>query len=294
MNLRKRISDSNKQPVKNYFDEYCRIESMFTDVKSIGNYDQFGHRKMPYFTLADYLNELQFNNWNLRGRYISLEDMRLGLKITKEDMETNFSNGKFLDFLQFILNCTFRIQATLKKCSSVYLAEEHLPNMIIDNTKFVLNDMNYEINLDKSIQEIFIIEKNIYSTAVSEVHEDIKDSIIEYRRHDLEGDIKRKTEILCTLWKKYEPIRSKLKANNLTGLDDNIGFIFNEVVVRHNNIEGPKANKAAQSLSPKELEIWADRSYDMFLLAMLHFEYFSYKKEIEDLVVLKNSKGGTS
>jgi nifR3 family TIM-barrel protein len=96
-------------------------------------------------------------------------------------------------------------------------------------------------------------------------------------------NITRKEEILCTLWKSYEPIRSVLTSNNLNALDKDIAILFNELV-RHceDKIYNLDAEKVS-NISNEEREKCLDRIYDMFLLGMLHNNYIGFKNEIKEL-----------
>lgn len=53
----------------------------------------------------------------------------------------------------------------------------------------------------------------------------------------LKGDIDKKKEILLQLANKYEGMKSNIKGLNRK-LDDDIGFMLNNINIRHNNKSG--------------------------------------------------------
>lgn len=111
---------------------------------------------------------------------------------------------------------------------------------------------------------------------------DISYKLIEYRRFDLKGDLIRKSEILCTLWKKLEPLRPLLAKNNMNSLNDYLGILFNDFA-RHNNIEGTKQNNYLKNMSSDEIEKWYDKTFDLFLLGMEYVDYINLKPELDRL-----------
>lgn len=281
--MTRRISDRSNNPIQDYFEEYKKIEYLFSEVKCIGTFNRYGRRMDPMYTLEEYLSELQFYDWNLRGRCITLQELRNSLGITQDCMNNQFSTDRLLDYLQFILNCMIRIELTLKACSVVYLIDESLLNMIIENTKSVLEQLNYSIVIDNNNDEIYIVYQSPETTAVSEIHDDIKESVTEYRRHDFKGDLKRKEEILCTLYKKLEAIEKDFQGTEYDKLLKDTKFLFNKSGVRHFVEEDKIASKTFMNMSPDEIEKWYDRIYDLFLTCMLMSDYLKIRKSIKEL-----------
>lgn len=102
--MRQRISEKNVFPAFDLYEEYQKLEAVFSNWRTIGTYDRWGKRIAPMYTFEDYIDNLQFESWNLRGTFITLQEMRAQLGIAKN----NFKKGKvtenqLLDFIQFIL-----------------------------------------------------------------------------------------------------------------------------------------------------------------------------------------------
>ena len=118
---------------------------------------------------------------------------------------------------------------------------------------------------------------------MAEINEDIADKVIEYKRYAYKGDLDRKGEILIALGKKYEGLIPVLKANNYTDIVDNVGFLLNNLDIRHNNVEGANARPGVIKMDAEKLEDWYDKTYDALLLSMMLARYVDYKGAIKDL-----------
>ena len=281
--MRKRISDLNKIPSSDLKKEYEKIEFLFSNNKCIGLYNRYGSKMTPNYTFQEYLAELQFTSWDLHGIYISLQEMREDLGVDEDTMLGNFSNDRLLDFLQFILNCIFYITNKIRGYRTAYLYDDNLIQIIIDNSKILLDKLNYGIEIESRTSEIYLVANNQTAAAVAEVHMDIAESVIEYRRHDYKGDLKRKGEILCTLFKKLESVEKRFQGTTYGQLISDTTFLFNKTGARHWVEADRIASNTFMKMSPEDLEKWYDRTYDLFLTSMQVSDYLGYKKEISEL-----------
>ena len=100
-----------------------------------------------------------------------------------------------------------RVETTIDGNSDrVYISDRNLLTIIQDNCKSILEKANYTCGIDEKTYEVYVYAENNVAIAVAEIYEDIADSTIEYRRHDMKGDLRRKGEVLCTLFKKLESV----------------------------------------------------------------------------------------
>ena len=281
--MRRPISKRNILPDTNLFDEYQKIEFLFSENKCIGTFNQFGRVLSPEFTLEQYLNDLAFSDWNLRGTAISFYNMRDELNLNKDKISKGFTVDIFIDFIELCLNCIYRIDKTISTHDNVYLSDRALLNVIIENCKAVLVNLGYGSDLNKRTGEIYVYAINNIATAVAENNEDIAESLVEYRRHDLKGNIKKKGEILCTLYKKLESIEKQFKGTTYEGLAKDTTFLFNKTGIRHWVEQDKIGSKTFLKMEPDSLEGWYDRTYDLFLSCMVISSYLEVKKEIEDI-----------
>lgn len=281
--MRKRISERNILPNDDLFNEYQKLEFLFSGNKCIGEFNQFGRRNKPQFTLEQYLNDLSFSNWNLKGTAISFYNMRDELGLNKEKISANFSTDTFIDFIELLLNSVLNIDVTIDKYSEIYISDKNLINNIIVNCRTILEKLNYTCEIEKETSEIYVYSQNNVATVVAEKNEDISDSLIEYRRHDLKGDLKRKGEILCSLFKKLETVEKKFKGTTYERLASDTTFLFNKTGIRHWVEKDKIASGTFMKMEFDMLEKWYDNTYDLFLSCMVISSYLDIKKEIEEI-----------
>ena len=237
---------------------------------------------MIYFTLEEYVNQLYFTGWNLRGTFLSIDEMRDGLGITKEIFESErIIEDTALDFCQYAANINMRVKDTISKCRIAYIRDENYLKMIDDNLTFLLERLGAHFMIDPKTREIFIVYNDELSSVVASDFPEIKHSLAEYKKIDNRGDLKRKGEILCTLFKRLEMEEAKLKGTSYKGLCENTTFLFNTIGARHWVEEDKVASKTFMLMSPAELEKWYDKTFDMFLSCMVISRYLAIKGEIE-------------
>ena len=153
-----------------------------------------------------------------------------------------------------------------------------------DNIINLLCALNCKYEIDPLTEEIFTVYNDVKLEFVSKYNSDIKESIFEYLKTDNREDLKRKGEILCTLFKKLEAVESKLKSNNFGGIVKDTTFLFNKSGIRH-WVENDKISSATfLKMSEKELEKWYDKTFNLFLTCMVLAEY------IDDIQEIKNIK----
>lgn len=282
--MRQRISERNILPNTELFDEYQKLEFMFSENKCIGQFNKFGKSLIPQFTLEQYLNDLAFSDWNLKGTAISFYNMRDELGLNKEKISADFSADLLINFIELCLNCIFRIDNTIDNHSGVaYISDRNLLKNISNNCISILEKLNYTYKFEKETNEIYVYEENNVATAVAERNDNVSDRLIEYRRHDIKGDLKRKGEILCTLFKTLESVEKKFKGTTYEKLASDTTFLFNKTGIRHWVEQDKIASETFMKMTPDILEKWYDNTYDLFLSCMVISSYLDMKKEIEEI-----------
>jgi len=280
----KRISERNVLHGTSLFTEYQKIEYLFSENRCIGRFNKFGAPLPSKFTLEQYLNDFAFSGWHLRGTAISFYNLRDELGLSKEKIREEFNNDIFVDFMQLCLNSVLRIEMTLNNHSNAfYISDKNLLSNIIDNCECILESLNYSCKLDEETSEVFVYEKNPIATAVAETNEDIANSLIEYGRHNIKGNLKRKGEILCTLYKKLESIEKRFKGTEYEKLASDTKFLFNKTGIRHCMEKDKFASKTFMEMSVDQLEEWYDNTYYLFLSCMVIFSYLELKNKIEEI-----------
>lgn len=282
--MRKRISERNNFPDFDLYNEYLKIDVLLSEVKTVGIYNKYGKFIPDYFTLEEYIQYVCFNNWNLRGTFISIEEMRSGLGIAKESMvRDKIDENQVLDFLQYALNCVYRVSYSMKRAKESLFSDDTILTMLSENIEKLIDKLNCAPKFDKDKKEVFVMYKNVTATVVANECIDIKDSIMEYVLIDNRGDLKRKAEILCTLYKKLEIYSDLFKGTTYKNMYDDTKLLFNKSGVRHNVEKDKIACATFLAMNDQELERWYDKIFNMFLSCVIIAKYLDDKKEIEDI-----------
>ncbi len=92
----------------------------------------------------------------------------------------------------------------------------------------------------------------------------------------------RKKEILKSLGDVFEGKRQQIKSIN-NALANEIGCLLNKLNIRHNNMEGTKAESFVQMMSDEELEEWYDDTYQLLLLAFLEADNSKRRQKVRTL-----------
>lgn len=280
--MRKKISEKNIFPEFNLYDEYFKIESFLSIKNTVGTYNQFGYRQTPSYTIEDYIDQLFFNSWNLRGTFTSLSEMRNELGISKDKLTPeNITEESILDFLQYALNCVFRIDSTIESCNAAYLSDKNILEVIIQNSQAVLRELNCKMQFNQARDEIFVTYNDEIGDVVSVMHPDIKESIVEYKMIDNKRDLNRKGEILCTLSKKIESVEGMIKGTEYQALLNDTTFLLNKTGARHWVEKDKLASATFLKMQPKELEKWYDTTFDLIVSCLAVLPYLTVKNQIK-------------
>lgn len=282
--MRIRISERNEFPKFDLYNEYRKIDLLLSETKIAGTYNKLGEFINDYFTLEEFMEYVGFNDWNLRGTFISVEEMREGLGIRKGSITpSNITEEKVLDFLQYAMNCVYRIAELTKNAKKSPFSDDTLVTMLWDNIEKFIDKLNCMPKYDEEKQEIYILYKNSIAEVIYKENIDIEESIKEYIQIDNKGDLKRKAEILCTLYKKLEQYSSVFKGSTYKSLYEDTKFLFNKSGVRHSVEDDPISSVTFMNMNEIELEEWYDKIYNMFLSCMVIVRYLENKSSINEI-----------
>ena len=133
------------------------------------------------------------------------------------------------------------------------------------------------------------VEQSQSAIAVAEIikDKDLSYKTIYYNHHSMKGDINGKKEILLKYASCLES-KSKLLHSINSSLKDDLFYLFNNLNIRHNNIDNEDNKyyiKYVSEMPLDQVEKWYDETYQMCLLAFLEIEHFERKKKFEALKV---------
>lgn len=264
--MRKNLFDLIKKSEVNYSQEAMRIEALFANQKFTLTYYEI--------SLEDYINSEIFYKWKDRGTFLNTLDLRNELKLNQKDLEKADLN-KLLIYFEVLINLICLLPTNIPKVI------DRLSSIIIENILSILNKLNYEFYRNPN-QQCIIVEKSKFTTAVSELYEDISEKVIEYRRFNLKGKIEEKRAILQVLALKFDGIEENFKGTNYSKLAENTAFLLNNLHIRHDN-EGNNPKNNEINMNNEEFEQWYDKTYDTVLMALMINHYLDYKNDIQNL-----------
>ncbi len=276
--MRKSIIDKINNANINYSDEMIRVELIFSKAPVVEHFytGNFGLPATNMITIEKYVNDFLFIKYEYAGTYISVRDMRSSLKITEKDLSKN-NKEKLLLYYEFILNM---ISLLNRKLLPTDRYNKSSVNKLLNNIQIVIEKLNYKI-VEKN-NYFYIVEKDMSTSAISEIYPELSDIVIEYRRFDLKGNLDAKRNILQTLSLKVEGIESKLKGTTYNPLVRDLKNLYNNLHIRHNNL-GENPNNNIIEMDNKTLEDWYDITYDTTLTALMICNYLDYHAKIDSL-----------
>ena len=282
--MRQRISEKNIFPSFDLFEEYQKLEAIFSNWRTIGTYDKWGNQNPPLYTFQEYIRDIQFENWNLRGTFINLQEMRTKLNIASENFsKKQINEGQLLDFIQFLLNCWFRIRTTIGQCRVAYLADKNALDMLFEQCRSIETKLHCEDKLDEENHEIYVVYQDELSAEVSQQNPDVEISLTDYRRIDNRGDLRRKGEILCTLSKQLEAVEAQVKGTEFYSIYNDATFLLNKIGARHWTGKDKLANATFMKMSPEELEEWYDTAFNLVVSCFAVIPYLTVKDKIKTI-----------
>lgn len=237
-----------------------------------------------YLSPIEFVNSYCFFEWKNRHSYLNIEDMAddLDIELDEGDIPDDLTTIEILKYLEFATNIIMLCDNKILQDDSKYGYTDKYC-VLDENINIVLEHLNFSSKTLEKKEMILLTEKNPSAIAVAEiVDEDTACKVIEYNHYLLKGDINKKKEILLQLANKYEGIKSNIKSLN-SKLDDDIGFMLNNINIRHNNKSGKSKKEYVSKMRKDTIEKWYDETYQMLLLAFLLNEQPSRSKKISKL-----------
>ena len=265
--------------------------------------------------LFGFIDEFGFSKWEHRNGFISSRDMLESLNFNLNDKKSIQEND-ILNYLEFIYNLMclsikFFVWRTINNTQidrefvERYISDEGFRNHIhsqgspktrlLNSFLMAFNDiettvakMGYEIKSNYADNMHIIVNSDAAATTVAALLEsDIAYDINSYNHFSLNGNIESKSKILAAIAKEYEGIELELKKIN-EKLHSNIGFMLNNLNIRHNNVEGKHKQPLMDKLSEEDLELCYDETYQMLLLAFLINENAKRHNWVQTLKSINN------
>lgn len=255
--MRKNLFDIIENSQIDLYKEYTRVKKLFSD--------KYIYVVRTQYTIEEYIDKYLFINWKHRKTCLSLTDFYNSFDIPRDIYSDD--KKEILLYFEFVFNMSV-LAFTIEEFQQTV-------KIIFSNIKQTLDAVNCKIYEEND--KYTIVEKSEIVTNAASKYPDTASKIIEYKSISLQGKLHRKKELLTSIAAKFEAVRCSLKQNGYKDLQDDVGFLLNNLNIRHNNED------AIKKLSATELETWYDKTYDLMLLALLSLEHINVKNDIAKL-----------
>lgn len=238
------------------------------------------------YSLVEYIDSFYFSNWAALNKITcpSIADLRSRLQIDEAVRSASLKVEDFLLYLEFAANLVAIVILKDYNKRVKTIAENIFRNIATNCER-----LNFEIAKFSEEGPFKLVEKNAAATAVADKYSgtdsEFSYKVIEYNHFLLKGNLGRKREILQAIADKFEAVKPKLKANGFGNIENDAGYLVNNINIRHNNTD-PQSNSYKTyiaAMPPAELEEWYDKTYDVLLLALLASDFSELHGDIQEL-----------
>lgn len=197
---------------------------------------------------------------------------------------------KRIDKLVLYIEILLTILKSLKKDANGLRPLPDYVKMILANAEYVADILNCEI---KECKETVIIvprkdELILAEKSLAKRTPELALDVWRYEHRSMNGNLDQKRLILQELGSAVEPYLKNMNSS----LRDNVGFLLNNLNIRHNNVNGSKANSFAKSLNASDLEGWYDRTFELLLQTIIVKNHEPVMKEVDSLRKSFKNKNG--
>lgn len=217
-----------------------------------------------------------FLEWRLRSNYVDFEtffyNVGLGDIVEKCHQRCEISLEEYIYYCEYMLNVLEHPK--LDRMS-------HTP-FIRDNISRVLERLNYTSHVSDGIYHI--VEKSVLVSEAADILQenyDLGEGVYSFNYQETKGNLVRKADILCRLYKYIESITPQAKQYGYSTLLDDIKDLSNKLDVRH--APTIKQGIIIGDMDASEYEEWLDEIFRLSLSLILLVEYTTRRKDIKEL-----------
>jgi len=217
-----------------------------------------------------------FIEWKLRNNYIEFDDFftETGL----EDITEKGYNGFDISIEEYTYYCEYMLNVL----NFPIVWEERYARPILDNMTNVLERLNYTVHLSDDVYHI--VEKDVMVSEAADIVQsdyDLGEGIYSFNYREMQGNLNKKADILCRLYKYIEGITPQAKQYGYSGLLEDIKDLSNKLDVRH--MPSAKQVLVIEGMSKEEYEAWLDELFKLSLSLIILVDYTSKRKDIREL-----------
>lgn len=246
----------------NLNDEILAVEDLFL-------------KRNPFKSMYDVMDE-NFLSWKKRNNYVDFdtffEDMGISNIVEKCNYKIPISLDEFLYYCEYMLNMLV-FEPVFKHVNSKYIKE---------NICNLLEKLNYQQHRNNG--NIHIVEKNVLVSEAADALQDnyeLGECIYSFNYREFKGDVYKKADILCRIYKYLESITAKAKEYGYNSLLEDIKDLSNKLDIRH----APKQQQeiVISEMGKEEYESWLDELFKLSLSLIVLVDYRNKRKDIKEL-----------
>lgn len=243
---------------------------------------------MNRISAYDELSE-RFIDFYFRGTCLSIEEFNNTHGFHFEKDPDDFNIDHLISLCEYMYNMLMAYQGVQGSTGYGYMSAIPAPinvQFYVMQINQVIERIGYMYACEDGIT--IFVEKCPAAIAVAEselIPENLSYKLISYSHYAKKGNLDDKKDTLLQLASILEGKRMNLKQVDKV-LESNLFYIFNNLNIRHNNIDPEDQGKYrtyVAQMSIEDLEKWYDETYQMCLLAFLQLENIDRKVEFDQL-----------
>ncbi len=233
-------------------------------------------------SVIDVFND-NFLNFYFRGTCLSLEEFNEVHGFHFEENPDDFNIDHLISLCEYMYNMLIACQ------SLTYGGYYPLPiniSFFINHIQRIIEAISYTQSNENGL--VIFVENSPAAISVAEsdlIPQALSYKLISYNHHSMKGNLQEKKNIILRLADLLEPKRKDLDKADKT-LSNDLFYLFNNLNLRHNNIDSASKGKYKQAIAEmdqEQLETWYDETYQMCLLAFMSLEQADRKVKFDEL-----------
>lgn len=243
--------------------------------KEIAAIERLFNKESRGRSIYDIFSE-KFIEWDLRNNFIDFDDFfeETGLDgiVAKSEAGCGISLDEYTYYCEYVLN--------ILNLPCVW--DHHYAKYILDNIMNVLQKLNYTPHLDGKVYHI--VQSNVMVSEAADILQsnyDLGEGVYSFNYRETRGDLNKKADILCRLYKYIESITPQAKQYGFASLLDDIKDLANKLDIRH--APTVKQGVVIGSMSGDEYESWIDELFKLMLSLIVLVDYTGKRKDIKEL-----------
>ena len=259
----------------------CSIDELFSKTSTAARDTEFAFIFTRFdISLEKAVEGSLFYSWSGRTGASSPSQMRevLGIEDIGEIAE---DRTRTCHYLQYVFNIANLVANGINQIGGI--CDEKAVAAVIEDTKDAAAMLGMEFVPEDEDRYLLCLRDAAILEAASTAEPDEMADLVSYLHYSNEGSLTRKKAILARLYTGFEGRRKMLEANGSKCLCSDIGYLCNNLNIRHNNKSGSKSKPALRSVKKAEREGWYDHLAGLYAEAILAERRINRNGDLDDL-----------